>query len=131
MRGLTHGGERVDEFKACAFAVGDEPRDVAAVNAAPGNQEVVAAASGDAAQLHLAPSGARVSGGLCAGRGETGVTLDALARGVELVALRLFCERARVGQKVFDNSQRVNGRALHLLDAPLVERLPHVRPLRS
>ena len=132
VRGLADGGERVDQFGAGAFAVRDEPRDVAPVDAAAGDEQVVAAAPGDAAQLHLARRGSRVGRRRGAGRGEPRVTLDALARGVELVALRLFPERAGVGEQVFDDAQGVDGRALDLLHAPPVGRtMPGgVRPLR-
>lgn len=132
VRGLADGGERVDEFGARAFAVGYEPRDVAAMDAAAGDEQIVSAAAGDAAQLHLAPRGSSVRARRGAGRGEPRVTLDALARGVELVALRLFGERARVREQVFDDAQRDHRRALHLFHAPLVGRmkLGGVRPLR-
>ena len=123
VRGLADGRERVDEFGARAFAVGHESRDVAAVDAAAGDEQVVPAAPGDAAQLHLAPRGARFRVRRGAGRGEPRVTLDALARRVELVALRLFGERARVGEQVFDDAQRDHGRALHLLHAPPAGRM--------
>jgi len=132
VRGLADGGERVDEFVAGARAVRDEPRDVAPVDAAARDEQVVAAAAGDAAQLHLARRRSRVGRRRSTGDGESGVTLDALARGVELVALRLFFERARFQEQVFDQAQGVDGRALHLLDAPLVGRvqLDAARPLR-
>ena len=125
MRGLADGGEGLDELGAGARAVCEETRDVAPVDAAAGDQQVVAAAAGDAAQLHLAPRGSRVRARRGAGRREPRVTLDALARGVELVALRLRFERASLQEQVFDGAQGVNGRALHLFDAPLVGR---VRP---
>ena len=87
MRGLADGGERLDEFGAGALAVGEESRDVATVDAAAGNEQVVSASAGDAAQLHLAPSGSRVGARRGTGDCEPRVTFDALARGVELVAL--------------------------------------------
>lgn len=120
MCGLADGGERVDELGAGALAVRDEPRDVAPVDAAAGDEQVVAASARDAAQLHLARRGSCVGSCVGAGRSEPGVTLDALARGVELVALRLFVERAGLQKQVFDNAQGVNSRTLHLLHAPLV-----------
>lgn len=123
MCGLADGGERLDEFRACALAVGDEPRDVATVDAAAGDEQVVSTTAGDATHLHLASSGSRVSARRGACDGETRVTLNALARGVELIALRFFFERAGIGEEVFDDTQGVDRGALHLFHAPLARLL--------
>src|ERR1044072_315 len=103
--GIADDGEGLDEFRACTLAMRDEPRDVAAMDALAGDEQVVSAAAGDAAQLHLARRGSRIRARRGAGGGETRVTLDALARGVELVALRLFDERTGVREQGFDTTQ--------------------------
>lgn len=82
----AHVCERAYEFGARAFAVGEETSGVATVDAAPGDEQVVARAPRDAAQLHLARRrpGARVRRG--AGEREPRVTLDAPTRVEERVA---------------------------------------------
>ena len=49
MCGLARGGERVDEFGAGALAVRAQARDVPAVEATPGDLQVVARTARDAA----------------------------------------------------------------------------------
>ena len=82
----AHVGERAYEFGAGAFAVGEEARGVATVDAAPCDEQVVARAPRDATQLHLARRrpGARV--GRSTRQREPRVTLDAPARVEERVA---------------------------------------------
>src|SRR5437868_14097892 len=86
MREVANVGEGVDEFGARALAVGQQAGDVAAVDAAPRGQQVVARAPGDAAQLKLARRGRGVLARARAGQREAGVALDALARGEQRVS---------------------------------------------
>lgn len=119
MREFADFGERVDEFCARALAVREQARDVATVDAAPGGEQVVARASGDAAQLQLARRGRVVAPRAVAGQRESRVALDALARGEQHVPLR-FADVAAFGESVFEGEQRVDGRAPRALDLPLV-----------
>src|SRR5215203_4453660 len=83
------GAERLNQLGARALAVRDEARDVAAMDAAAGREQIVAPAPGDAAQLHLARRRPRLRARLRGGERQPRVTLDALARGVERMPSRL------------------------------------------
>src|SRR5215217_6169416 len=82
---VAHRPQRDDQLRARALAVRDEARDVAAVDAPAGDEQVVAPAAGDAAQLHLPRRRPSLRARLRRGEREPRVTLDALARGVERV----------------------------------------------
>jgi len=76
---LAYLCEGMQEGYAGVCAVGHEPRDVAPVNTASGKQQIIAPATGDAAQLHLAPVWASIGrGSLCAHR-QPRISLDAFA----------------------------------------------------
>jgi len=94
--GLARGCERMDEFCACALAVHAKARDVSAAEASSGDQQVVARATGDAAQLQLARRRLCFLVSSRAGESKTRVTLDALAHGEQCVSLRLAAATARV-----------------------------------
>lgn len=99
--------ERVNQLCARSLAVREQSRDAAAVYAAPGSQKVVARAPSDAAKLKLALRRRFVffSGG--AREREPRITLDALARGEERVALLLAqpCVAARLDEQVLHLAQ--------------------------
>ena len=119
MREVAYVGEGVDEFGARALAVGQQARDVAAVDAAPRREQVVARAPRDAAQLKLARRGRGVLARAGAGQRETGVALDALARGEQRVPPG-FVNAAALRERVLDGAERVDGRALDALHLLLV-----------
>jgi len=119
VREFADFGERVDEFCARALKVREQARDVAAVDAAPGGQKVVARAPGDAAQLHLARRGRVVAARAGAGQRESRVALDALASGEQSLPPR-FADVAALGERVFEGEERVDGRAPRAFDLPLV-----------
>ena len=118
------GRECLNQLGARALAVRHEARDVAPVDAAARGEQVVAPATGDAAQLHLARRGSRLRARLRGGQRQTRVTLDALARGVERVPPRLVELRPCRFERILDAAQRVDRRALHTLDALLVSPEP-------
>lgn len=70
------GGERVFEFGPRALAVRGQPRDVAAVDAAAGDEQVFARAPGQPAQLHLPRGGAVVGARLGAGERQAREAFD-------------------------------------------------------
>lgn len=89
VREAADGGEGLGEFGARSLAVRDEARDVAAVEAAAGDEQVFAGAPGEPAQLHLALGRGGRRARVGAGEREPRVALDALARGEERVARSL------------------------------------------
>jgi hypothetical protein len=102
VRGIARVGEGLDEFSACALAVRDEARDVASVHAAARDEQVVARASSDAAQLQLARRGRVRLARRRACEREARVTFDALARGKQRVPLHLAFVPARAQEQVLD-----------------------------
>lgn len=133
-RRFAHPREGVNQLGARPLAVSEKARHVAPVDAAAGEQEVVARAAGETAQLQLALRRVRVPSRPDAGEREADVTLRALARGEHGEPLRLASEgsyavQPRVAfafalfvQNVLDLSQGVRQLALRPFDAPLVER---------
>lgn len=117
-RQIADGGEGARQFVAGPLAVREEARDVAAVDAAAGDEQVVARAAGEPAQFHLPRGGAVVRPRVGAGQREARVTLDAFARGVEDVARRLVAEEAGAPHRLFGVAQRVDRLALRQLDLP-------------
>ena len=127
--GFARGGERVDEFRARPISVCEQARDVAPVDAAARDEQVVARAPRDAAQLQLARRGCGVLARRRAGERESRVALDALARGEQRVPPGLAVGPALAHEQVLDLAERVDGRApdaldpLHVGGAALVTRL--------
>ena len=89
VRDFARGGERMDEFRARALAVCEQARDVAPVYAAARDEQVVARAARDAAQLQLARRRRNALSRRRAGERKPRVTLNALARSEEREPLRL------------------------------------------
>lgn len=121
MRELANVCEGVDEFGARALKMCEQARDVAPVDAATRGEQVVAGASGDAAQLQLARRGRVVGARARAGQREARVALDAFARGEQRMPLR-FINRPSLRERVFDCEERAHGRASRALNLPLVRR---------
>lgn len=99
--------ERVNQLCARSLAVREQARDAAPVYAAPGCKKVVARAPRDAAKLKLALRRRFLFVGGSAREREPRVTLYALARGEERVALLLAQTRvaARLGEQVLHLAQ--------------------------
>lgn len=107
----------------------EQSRNAAPVYASTGSQEVVARAPRDAAEFELALARRFLSVGGSARERESRITLDALARGEEHVALLLAHPRiaASFDEQVLYLAQRVHGRALDEFHPPLRVRARSVR----
>ena len=97
MRDFARARERVNQLGASALAVREQPRDAATVYAATGGKQVVARAPSDAAEFQFALGRRFLFVGGRAREREPRVTLDALARGEERVALLLAHTRVAAG----------------------------------
>lgn len=114
--GLACGGERVDEFRAGALAVRSQTRDVPSVKTLSGDEQVVAVAPGDAAQLQFARFGLSFLARRRTGERKPRVTLDALARREQRLPLRLAVANALARDQIFDRAQCVDRRSSDALD---------------
>lgn len=116
MCGLARGGERVDEFRAGALAVRAQARDVPPVKTPSGDEQIVAVAPGDAAQLQLTRLGLSFLARRRTGERKPRVTLDALSRREQRPPLRLAVATALARYQIFDRAQCVDRRLSDALD---------------
>jgi len=110
------GGEGVREVCARSLAVRGQARDVAAVEAAAGDEQVFAGAARQPAQLQLARGGAVVGARVGAGERQPREALDAFARGEQRVARRFVREQAGAAHGLLGVAQGVDRLALRALD---------------
>ena len=120
MSNIAGIGERVDEFRASAFAVSQQARDIAPVDAAASDKKVVARAPRDAAQLKFALRGRGIFAKPHASERQSRVTLNARARREQSVTLGLAFQPASFHEQVLDGADGVNRRALYVFDTLLV-----------